>query len=310
MITPPPLKIGDKVGITATARKITLDEIAPAIALLETWGLVPVIGTTIGSSLNQFSADDLSRAKDLTAFLQDESIKAVWCARGGYGTFRMVDMVEWKWLKKYPKWIIGYSDITVLHSHLFRLGIKSIHATMPINVSNNTPQALSSLYNVLFDPMPEANYRWPANPLNRQGQGKGRLVGGNLSVLYSIAGSRSEADWKNTVLFLEDLDEYLYHIDRMMLNLQKRGVLAQLSGMVVGGMTDMRDNTIPFGKSAYEIVADHVAEYSYPVAYDFPAGHISNNTALQIGQQVHLQCEAAHAHLGTHTITKYSGNIN
>lgn len=287
MITPPPLKIGDKIGITATARKITHAEIAPAIALIEHWGLGAVVGQTIGTEHHQFAADDQARADDLSRFLKDETIKAVWCARGGYGTFRMVDKVDWHPLKKHPKWIIGYSDLTVLHSHLAHcLHLKSMHATMPINVLNNTPQALDSLKSALFGQIPQ--YAWQPTPLNRSGQATGRLIGGNLSVLYSITASPTEANWQNKILFLEDLDEYLYHIDRMMLNLRRRGILAKLAGLVVGGMIDMHDNNVPFGKTAYEIIADYVADYHYPLAFDFPAGHISDNRTLIMGQTVRL----------------------
>ena len=281
--TPQPLKAGDRVALTATARKITLSELQAAIELLDTWGLVPVIGNTIDQSYRQFSDTDARRAADLQHYLDRDDIRAIWCARGGYGTARFIDRLDWATFAQQPKWLVGYSDITALHCHIWRqLGISSLHATMPVNIATNTPDALQSLYNALFG-RPLTYPPIAPNALNRAGRAKGRLVGGNLSVLYSLAATPSDLLPDSCILFLEDLDEYLYHIDRMMLALYRSGKLARLAGIVVGGMTDMRDNAIPFGKNAQEIIAEYVADYDYPVLFDFPTGHIANNQTLVIG---------------------------
>lgn len=280
---PPPLKVGDRVALTATARKITLSELQAAIELLGSWGLVPVIGNTIDQSYRQFSDTDARRAADLQHCLDRDDIRAIWCARGGYGTARFIDRLDWATFARQPKWLVGYSDITALHCHIGRqLGISSLHATMPVNIATNTPAALQSLYNALFG-KPLIYPPIAPNALNRVGRATGRLVGGNLSVLYSLAATPSDLLPDSCILFLEDLDEYLYHIDRMMLALYRSDKLTRLAGIVVGGMTDMRDNTIPFGKNAQEIIAEYVAEYDYPVLFDFPAGHIANNQALVMG---------------------------
>ncbi len=309
MIVPPFLKKGDKIGIVATARKMTVADCATAISILKKWGLVPVLGRTISpvsfnSSLgaknnsfknainvaesHQFAGTDDFRAADFQAMLDNPDIKAILCARGGYGTVRMVDKLNFMGFKKDPKWIIGYSDITVLHSHIVQnLAVQTLHATMPINFKKNTPEALESLRKGLFgEPL---SYSFAPHFLNKKGTAKGILVGGNLSVLYSLLGSASDVDTEGKVLFLEDLDEYLYHIDRMMVNLKRAGKLANLAGLLVGGMSDMNDNTIPFGKTVLEIIAEHTADYTYPVAYGFPAGHFDDNRALVMGQEMSLE---------------------
>jgi muramoyltetrapeptide carboxypeptidase len=203
---------------------------------------------------------------------------------------RIVDGLDWRAFAKQPKWLVGYSDVTVLHSHVHQnLGIETLHATMPINFANNTPEALESLRRALFgEPM---DYEFPHHDLNRKGQAEGQLVGGNLSLLYSLAGTPSDVDTQGKILFLEDLDEYLYHIDRMMMQLQRSGKLAGLAGLIVGGMTDMKDNTIPFGKTAEQIIKEHVEPYGYPVAFGFPAGHIDDNRALVMGRKIWLKVE-------------------
>lgn len=281
--SPPPLQIGDKVAITATARKISLAELAPAIDLLKTWGLVPVIGDSIDRDYQQFAGTDEQRAAALQRFLDDPDIKAIWFARGGYGTARIIDQLDWSVFCRHPKWLVGYSDTTALQSHVWQcLQISSLHATLSSNVLKNTEQSLSTLRQALMGQSINYTPLLP-NPLNRVGVASGELVGGNLSVLYSIVATPSDLQPQQCLLFLEDLDEYLYHIDRMMLALRRSGKLAQLSGLIIGGMTDMRDNAIPFGKNAYEIIAEHVQNYSYPVLFGFSAGHIANNQTLVIG---------------------------
>ena len=286
MITPEFLHQGDTIGIVATARKIDIATLQPAIKLLEGWGLHVVLGKTIGKDDHQLAGPDWMRATDLQEMLDNPKIKAIWGAKGGYGTVRIIDRIDFTRFKQQPKWIIGFSDMTVLHSHLNNMGIETLHAMMAISAATAAPETIESLRKALFGDKLE--YHVPAHPFNKSGKAKAELVGGNLSVLYSIMGSKSEIDYKGKILFIEDLDEYLYHIDRMMMNLKRTGKLSELAGLIVGGMTEMKDNPIPFGKTAEEIIHDTVKEYNYPVVYGFPAGHIPNNYPLVFGREATL----------------------
>ena len=287
MKMPRTLKPNDKIAIVATARKASKEDLKPAIELLKKWGLQPVIGSSIGLEDHQFAGSDEQRAKDLQQQLNDPEIKAIWCAKGGYGTVRILDFIDFSAFKKNPKWIIGYSDVTALHSHISNFGIASLHAQMCLGVEYKSEASRETLKKVLFGE--ELNYQFPSSKLNKTRTAEGELVGGNLSVLYSLCGSNSAINTQGKILFLEDLDEYLYHIDRMMQNLKRNGMLEHLSGLVIGGMSDMNDNTIPFGKTAEEIIAETVAEYDYPIAFNFPAGHIEDNQALILGKKVKLE---------------------
>lgn len=287
-ITPSYLKHGDKVAIISTARKISLEELQPSIQLLKEWGLEPVLAPNLFAEENQFAGSDVQRAEDLQAMLDDENIKAIWCARGGYGTIRIIDNIDFSKFQQNPKWIIGYSDVTVLHSHIHQqYNIETLHATMPVNIAKNTDACKESLRKTLFGEL--LTYAFEKHAFNRNGEAKGQLVGGNLSMLYSMLGSETSIDTKSKILFIEDLDEYLYHIDRMMQNLKRNVYFNQLSGLVVGSMSDMNDNTIPFGKTAKEIIRDTVAEYNFPICFDFPAGHIDDNRSLILGREVSLK---------------------
>jgi muramoyltetrapeptide carboxypeptidase len=288
MVTPPALIYGDKVGLVATARKISLEELEEGIQLLKSWGLVPVIGKTIGASDHQYAGDDAARARDFQEMLDNPEIKAIWCARGGYGSVRIIDQIDFYKFVKYPKWIVGYSDVTVFHSHIHKIGFKTIHGTMPVSVEDNTAFAKATLKQALFGEKPTITYE-TSHTLNRVGTSKGQLVGGNLSMLYSMCGSSSALDTEGKVLFIEDLDEYLYHVDRMIMNLKRNKMLDHLAGLIVGGMTKMHDNRIPFGKTAQEIVIDAIGECEYPVAFDFPAGHVDDNRALIMGATVSVE---------------------
>ncbi|MEZ0007308.1 muramoyltetrapeptide carboxypeptidase [Flavobacterium sp. 28YEA47A] len=287
VIMPEYLKKGDTVGILATARKIDLATIEPGIKLLESWGLKVVIGKTIGKEQNQLAGADWQRATDFQEMLDNPTIKAIWAAKGGYGTVRIVDRINFTNFKKKPKWVIGFSDITVLHSHINNMDIGTLHAIMAISAKTATPEAIESLRKALFGEKLE--YHIPAHPFNKKGKAQGELVGGNLSVLYSIQGSKSAVDMKGKILFIEDLDEYLYHIDRMMMNLKRNGSLDGLKGIIIGGMTSMNDNDIPWGKDALEIIEDVVKDLKIPIAYNFPAGHIKDNRALILGKNVTLE---------------------
>lgn len=288
LLRPPSLKKGDSVYILSTAKKISLEEIECAVKTFESWGLKTVIGQTISAEYNQFAGNDQLRLADFQIALDDSNIKAVICARGGYGTVRMLDEINFDVFTKRPKWIVGFSDITFLHTHISNnIGIQCLHAQMPIQFEKGTVESLETLRRELFGEPNE--YNIAAHELNRIGDGKGILIGGNLSILYSITGTKSGINTDRKILFLEDLDEYLYHIDRMMMNLKRSGKLQNLAGLIVGGFTDMHDNKIPFGKNAYEIILEHVNEYSYPVCFNFPAGHIEDNRALVIGKTYTIQ---------------------
>lgn len=285
MTSPPYLKQGDKITIVACARKISIEELQPSIDILQKWGLEVVYGKNLFHSYNQFSGTDLERTEDLQMALDDDSVKAVISARGGYGTMRIIDRIDFTKFRKQPKWVIGFSDITVLHSHIHNLGIETLHAKMLFNFIKNE-ESSEALRKALFGE--KLNYRMQVHELNREGDAEGELIGGNLSLLYALTGSVSEMDTKGKILFIEDLDEYLYHLDRMMLNLKRSGKLEHLAGLIVGSMTDMKDNVVPFGKNAEEIILDAVKEYNFPVCFNFPAGHIDRNLPLYFGRKVNL----------------------
>ena len=287
MITPPYLQKGDTVAILATARKHIVKSMQPTIDLLESWGLHVVVGESIGLEENQLAGSDAQRAADLQEQLDNPNIKAIWCARGGYGTVRVVDLIDFTQFKKSPKWLVGFSDVTVLHNHLNTMGYKSIHGIMPISLAKASKEAIESLRLSLFgQPL---QYAIDPHPMNRLGKATGELVGGNLSILYSVLGSPSAIDCTDKILYIEDLDEYLYHIDRMMMNLKRNGCLESLKGIIVGSMTDMKDNDIPWGKNALEIVQDVTKQYNIPVIFNFPAGHIHDNRALILGNNVTIE---------------------
>ena len=284
------LKKGDKISILSTARKISSAEIAMAIELAESWGLQVVVGKTINAQQNQMAGDDNFRLHDFQQALDDDSIKAIWCARGGYGTVRIIDEIDFRKFKKHPKWICGFSDVTVLHSHLQTLfNTASIHSLMPINVNENTKESetVESFRKCLFGE--RIRYQFESHQLNKTGKAKAEIVGGNLSILYSLAASQSDMDTNGKILLLEDLDEYLYHVDRMMMQLKRSGKLENLAGLIVGGMSEMKDNTTPFGKTAEEIIAEHVQEFDYPVCFNFPVGHQLDNRAVKLGMVAELE---------------------
>ncbi len=288
MISPPALKPGDKIAICAIARKITLTEIEKAVTTFKSWGLEVVIGRSIEADYNQFAGPDELRTADLQTMLDDPEVKAIISARGGYGTTRLLDQLDFTGFKKSPKWIIGFSDITALNCHLLGLGFESIHGIMPsLFARPGSDEALESLRRILFHEY--ISYQAPAHAFNRAGLARGILMGGNISLLNTINGTASDVDYTGKILFIEEIDEYLYNLDRMLVQLKRSGKLAYLAGLVVGHMTDMRDNAIPFGKTAVEIIQEHTAGYTYPVAYTFPTGHEPHNLALVCGRKARLQ---------------------
>lgn len=288
MIQPPKLKLGDTIGIVSTARKISFSEIETAIRKFEAWGLKVKLGSNLFQQYHQFAGTDQQRADDFQSMLNDPSVKAIICARGGYGTVRIIDDIDFSPLVANPKWIVGYSDVTVLHSHIHQLGIETIHGIMPININeeNIDSQTVESLHQALF--LGKIKYEFLGKVINFVENISAPIVGGNLSILYSLIGSKSDVNTDGKVLFIEDLDEYLYHIDRMMMNLFRNGKFDKPAAILVGGLSDMNDNSVPFGFSASEIVERFMISTNIPAFFNFPAGHISDNRSFILGRNCHL----------------------
>ncbi len=293
-MTPPYLKPGDKFGIVSTARKITREELQPAVECFQKEGFEIVFGKNLFKELNQFSGTDNERAEDFQLMMDNPEIKAILCARGGYGTVRIIDKLDFTTFIKNPKWICGFSDVTVLHSHIWQnFEIETIHSIMPVQLQKlgGKSEAAKTLLKSLKGET--LNYQFPSHELNKEGVAEGVLVGGNLSILYSLLGSVSDIDTAGKILFIEDIDEYLYHIDRMMMAMKRAGKLDKLKGLIIGGMSDMKDNAVPFGKNAEEIITDAVKEYDFPVCFHFPAGHIDANCAIYLGKSAKLEVRKA-----------------
>lgn len=287
-----PLRPGDTIAIVPTARAIVPAELREGIRLAESWGLRVKLGSCIGKKHYQQAGTARQRAADLQAALEDPQVKAVWCARGGYGTVHLLDHLDLEVFTQHPKWVVGFSDVTVLHNTLHGLGLPSLHAQMPFNIGSKSDDARESLRRALFGEHLSISMSHPdaTAQLVRQGEGEGLLVGGNLSLLYALRGTPFDIDPTGKILFMEDLDELLYHVDRMVTNLKLSGWFNNLAGLVVGGMTDMRDKDPqdPFGRTAEQIVADAVGDAPFPVCYGFPAGHIADNRALVMGKTAKL----------------------
>ncbi|MBR2051586.1 MAG: LD-carboxypeptidase [Bacteroidales bacterium] len=284
MITPSSLSSGSKIALVAPARKVAEDDIAFAVEYVRQRGFVPIYDERLFLSHNQFAGNDEQRASVLQYYLDADDIDAIMCVRGGYGTVRIIDRLDFdKFLQK-PKWIVGYSDVTVLHAKMQSLGIESLHATMPINFQDNSKQALDTLFDALCGK--EIKYDLPQQTLDILSKMKGEVVGGNISVLYSLLGSDIFPDVEGKVLFLEDLDEYLYHIDRMMMAFQRAGIFDKIGGLIIGGLTKMHDNAIPFGMTAEEIISEKTKDKNIPTVFNFPAGHVNDNRAIILGRRV------------------------
>jgi muramoyltetrapeptide carboxypeptidase len=284
IVVPPYLQKGDKIGIVAPAGYMPVEKMQACIETLDAWGFTVEMGeTTHSNSENYFAANDKERLKDLQHMLDDKHLKAILCARGGYGISRIIDDLNFRKFKKHPKWIVGFSDITVLLVHIFsRYKVASIHGPMAnaFNDGYNSPY-VHSLKSAL-EGFP-GSYECAAHEFNQDGQAEGVLVGGNLSLLTHLMGTASELKTKDKILFLEDVGEYLYNIDRMMLQLKRSGKLQHLAGLIIGGFTDNKDTERPFGKTVYEIIHHHVKEYQYPICFGFPVSHDKKNFALKIG---------------------------
>ncbi|UKJ07685.1 S66 peptidase family protein [Solitalea lacus] len=286
---PPYLQPGDTVGILCTARYVNTEQLQPAINLFESWGLKVKLGATVGQEWHIFGGNDDLRAQNLSDFFNDPEIKAIVCARGGYGTVRMIDKIDFSGLERTPKWLVGFSDVTVLHSHINSMfEIPTLHASMPVVIDNKTPEAIDSLRKALFGE--EISYSFKIDsPFTRKGSAEAVVVGGNLSLLYAIQNSVSEIDVYGKILFIEEVEEWLYNIDRMFWNLKRSGKLQHLAGLIIGGFTQLQDNEIPFGMSYEEIVWEKVKDYDYPVCFGFPAGHFADNRAIKLGEKAILR---------------------
>lgn len=294
MITiPPSLKPGDTIGIVCPAGFMPYDKAQTCINTLQQWGYKVKVGRTLGSQYNYFSGTDEERLADLQAMLNDASVKAILCGRGGYGVSRIIDRLDFTAFKQAPKWVIGYSDITVLHAHLYIvLHTASLHSPMAgaFNDGEADTIFIQSLRRALAGET--MLYTAETHPLNRTGIAEGPLVGGNLTLVAHLVGSASGIYTKGRILFLEDVGEYIYNVDRMFIQLKRAGMLHALAGLVIGGFTEMKDTVVPFGQQVYEAILDKVKEYGYPVCFGFPVGHTNINYAFKNGVTHRLTVQA------------------
>lgn len=285
MIKPKYLKSKDNIAIVAPAGKIDRSIVAFAKEKLESWGLNVFLGEHVLDDHFQYAGSDKDRLNDLQKSLDDDNIKAILCARGGYGLIRIVDQLDFTKFKANSKWIIGFSDITILHSVIqSNFGTETLHGPMAAGLKNK--DSADTLRKALFGK--QLSYELATHPLSKPGAASGILTGGNLAILCSLMGSDSDINTNGKILFIEDIGEYLYRLDRMMWTLKRAGKLDHLAGLIVGDFSDMKDNDDPFGKSAYEIIADAVKEYDYPVCFGFPSGHKKENKTIIFGRQVNL----------------------
>jgi muramoyltetrapeptide carboxypeptidase len=285
---PPYLSKGSTVGIVSTARKIDSEVIKMVVNMLKSEGFSVKLASNIENEDNQYCGTDDERTKAFQELLDDDSVEAILCARGGYGTVRIIDNINFSEFTKKPKWIAGFSDVTVIHSHLNTLHrVSSLHSTMPISMArpDNTSQleSNSQLYQALKGA--SLHFTFQSSRILNSASFEGEIVGGNLSILYSLLASKSDLDTTGKILFIEDLDEYLYHIDRMMMALKRSGKLDGLKGLIIGTMADMNDNDVPFGKDAFEIITEHASQFDFPVVFNFPAGHSALNYPIRMGMK-------------------------
>lgn len=278
------LQKNDTIAIVCPSGYMPFERMNMCIEVLQQWGFKVRLGKTAGNQFHYFSGMDEERLADLQQMLDDKEVSAILCGRGGYGLSRIIDKLDFKQFKKHPKWIIGYSDITLLHAHLFsKIEVASLHSPMAgaFNDEGFKTEYVHSLQKALTGK--KYNYSCAVQELNKPGKATGILVGGNLAMVTHTIGSSSEIDTKNKILFLEDVGEYLYKIDRMMLQLKRAGKLDQLAGIIFGSFSELKDTTIPFGSDVYSILYEKVKEYQYPVCFDFPVGHTEKNYALKHG---------------------------
>ena len=282
----PPLLKGDLIAIVAPAKAIDSHLVIAAKHFFEENGYRITIGAHCVGSHHYFSGTDEERTEDFQKALDNPEVKAIICARGGYGCIRILDRINWASILRNPKWIVGFSDVTVFHQRLQKFELKSIHATMPLNFADNSQMALDSLLYALQGKQQEIKIH--SNRNNKNGKAIGKLIGGNFSILYSMLGTNDQPDYTDCILFIEDLAEQLYHLDRMFYAFAKSGILNRINGLIVGGMSDMKDTATPIGISLHEIILSHFKYIKIPITFDFPAGHIEDNRALIFGTEVEL----------------------
>ncbi len=295
MITLPPyLKKGDTIGIVCPSGYMPANKAETCIKTLESWGYRVKVGSTLGSQFHYFSGNDKQRTQDLQQMMNDSSVKAILCARGGYGLSRIIDDLDFQKFKKNPKWIIGFSDITVLHAHIYQhYQIATMHAPMAaaFNDGGFENEYIGSLKNALAGET--SSYECDKHALNKIGTAEGDLIGGNLTIVAHLIGSHSSYKTRHKILFLEDVGEYLYNIDRMLIQLERAELFKHLKGLIIGGFSDMKDTTVPFGTDIYNLINHHVKDYKFPVCYGFPVSHETENVALKVGVNHELKVTKA-----------------
>lgn len=292
LIKPPYLKKGDTVAIVSPAGNLfnKQAEIQQAEKLLKNWGLNVVLGGNLFTQNNQFAGTDDERASDFQKALDNPNIKAIWCARGGYGSVRILDKLDYSKFIEHPKWIIGYSDITAFHNQILNLGFESIHAMMGISLDENceySEENSTSLKNAVFGN--QLSYTIKSSDYNRLGEATGQIVGGNLTLLHTMLGSKTSIDTQGKILFFEEIGEYAYHIDRMLQSLKRAGYFENCKGIIVGDISDIKENSTHWGKPIEQLILDVVEDYSFPVLFNFPAGHEDKNLALILGRTIELK---------------------
>jgi muramoyltetrapeptide carboxypeptidase len=287
MIQPPQLAPGNTIGILCPAGAIPLEKVTICAQVLESWGYQVRIGKTVGTQFGHFAASDLDRQNELQSMMDDPEIHAILCARGGYGLSRIIGALNFSKFNAHPKWVVGFSDITVFHHRLIKLGVQCIHGTMPLNFETNTVEAIDTLlHNLSKAPV---DFNLAANDFNKEGAATGILLGGNLSIVHSMLGTDDQFNFEDAILFIEDLGEHLYQIDRMIFALKKSGALHKIKGLIIGGMSDLEDTDPPFGHAINSIIKSQFEFSKIPLLFDFPAGHISDNRALIFGKRVSLE---------------------
>lgn len=301
LITPPYLKAGDTVAIVAPSGILINreDEIAHAKKLLKSWGLHAIVGEHVYKQDNHFAGTDAERCEDFQNALDNPTVSAIWCARGGYGTVRILDNLDYTKFKENPKWLIGYSDITALHNQFHNEGYESIHGILCVSLPEDASKietSITSFKKALFgEPL---NYTLEGSKLNKVGRVSGQLIGGNLTLLHTMLGSNTSIDTTGKILFIEDIGEYKYHIDRMLQTLKRAGYFDNCSGVLVGDFTKMKkNNTALWGSSVEQLIVDALAEYDFPIAFNMPAGHEDDNRAMILGREIQMIVEKEKAEI-------------
>lgn len=282
----PPVQPGDKVAVVSPAKHVGAEIIAHAVKVLKDFGFIPVVGKNAAGKHHYFSGSIEERVHDMQQAIDDPEIKAIFCARGGYGCIQLVDRLQWAGMLRHPKWIVGFSDVTIFHHKMLSMGFPSIHATMPLNYGENTPASFETLLKALT--AKPYTIRTAPFEKNKPGFASGKLVGGNLSIVYSLLGTIDQIKYTNCILFVEDLSEHLYMVDRMFHSLAKAGVLEEIKGLIIGGMSNMKDTEDPYGSTLEDILLAHFAYRKIPICFHFPAGHINDNHALRLGSMVEM----------------------